>query len=218
MDQLQETKLMGKKTKYSKAVVDRICRYIESGLNNKQACQAAGISETSLLVWRKSHPGFADKIEAAREIMRSKVLAKIKAAGAKDWRAHVEFLRLAFAEYRFSNSQQVNVAIQQNMEVYDPDRADLILKRNKVLEETRARALADKPVVPLQLTDKGGASSDARDVALEAERALQLPAPPVSEPERLREKPPTTVVERADWRDAQRRAYQRDEVDELLDG
>src|SRR6266436_6194775 len=126
MDQHGKQKLMGNKTKHSKAVVDKICLFISSGLNNKQACQAAGISETSLIVWRRQHPDFALKVEAAREIMRSKILAKIKAAGAKDWRAHVEFLRLAFAEYRFGNSPQVNVALQQNMTAYAPERTKLI--------------------------------------------------------------------------------------------
>ena len=90
--------------------------------------------------YRKEQLGFAEKVEAAREIMRSKILAKIKAAGQDDWRALECFLRLSFAEYRFGNNQQVNVAIQQNMAVSDPERAELINK----LEETRARALVTK--------------------------------------------------------------------------
>jgi hypothetical protein len=206
---------MASRSKYSKDIVTRVCKFIADGLNYKQAAAAAGISETSLLVWRKQHGDFAEKCEAAREIMRAKVLAKIKAAGASDWRAHVEFLRLAFAEYRFGNSQQVNVAIQQNMAVSDPERAKLIAE----LEERRARALADKPVAsePLQLEDKP-AASDARKIALEAERKLSAPPMPEPTPERLKENPPRNIVERAEWREAQRRAYERDEVDELLDG
>jgi hypothetical protein len=94
-------------------------------LNNKQACQAVGIGETTLREWRNEHEGLEERLEAAREVMRSKVLAKIKAAGAQDWRAHEAFLRLAFAEYRFGNSQQVNVAIQQNLAVSGPERAEL---------------------------------------------------------------------------------------------
>jgi Bacteriophage Sf6, terminase small subunit-like len=211
---------MGNKTKYSKAVVDRICRYIASGLNYKQAAQAALIGERTLLEWRRKYPDFADKVEAAREIMRSKVLAKIKAAGAKDWRAHVEFLRLAFAEYRFGNSQQVNVAIKQNMAVSDPERTKLIDE----LEKARARALSHKSVADraneeLQLRDK---QLNAREISLEAERKLaegQSAEAHDPEPESLREKPPKTVVERADWRDECKRptTSRRDEVDEILD-
>jgi hypothetical protein len=200
--------------KYSKAIVDRICKFIESGLNNKQACQAAGISETSLLVWRKQHPEFAERVEAAREFMRAQVLAKIREAGKDDWRALECFLRLSFSEYRLP-ANQVSVAVQTNVDVSDPERARLIDE----LEKARARVLADKPLAP-QLEDKTEAS-DAREVALEAERRLQEPAAPVAEPEpaRLRERPPKTVVERErdEWREAQRRQAARDEVDEILD-
>jgi hypothetical protein len=69
----------------------------------------------------------------------------------------------------------------------------------------------------LQLEDATG----ARSIALEAERKLaegQSVEAHDPEPERLREKPPTTVVERDDWRDAARRQAPRDEVDEILDG
>jgi hypothetical protein len=206
----------GFRPKYCKAIVDRICRYIATGLNNKQACQAAGISETSLLVWRKQHAGFAEKVEAAREIMRSKILAKIKAAGKDDWRAHVEFLRLAFAEYRFGNSQTVNVAVQSNMEVYDPARAELIERRNKALEAARARALANKDGAsePKQLAD---GASDAREEALAAERQLQLPPPPAVVPKHLQEKPPKNIVEHCDLQAERMRREGWRAVDSELD-
>jgi len=70
---------------------------------------------------------------------------------------------------------------------------------------------------PLQLTD----ANDRREEALPYERALKEGVIEVRdvEPERLRQKPPQTVVERADlleerrqWREAAR----RDEVEELL--
>ena len=186
---------MGNKTKYSKAIVTTICRYISDGLNNKQACQAAGICETTLSAWRREHPDFAERVEAAREVMRAKVLAQIKAAGAKDWRAHAEFLRLAFAGYRFANSPQVNVAIQQNtMQLTDPERAELIAK----LEKARAKALADKSGAsePLQLED----AKDSRAIAEEAERALQEGAEKPAKPLTLPKPKPLkmTLVETAD--------------------
>ena len=184
---------MGNKTKYSRTIVARICRYIESGLNNKQACQASGICESTLAAWRREYADFDSKIEAAREVMRAKVLAQIKAAGAKDWRAHAEFLRLAFAEYRFGNSPQVSVAIQNNMPLNDPERAGLIAK----IEEARAKALADKSGATSAPKD----ASDAREIALEAERSLkegapQQPAKPLMLP--LPKPKPMTIVERAD--------------------
>ena len=184
-------KMSRTRTSYSKVVEDRICAFIASGLNLKQSAQASGISETSLRTWRSQHPGFAERVEAAREIMRAKILGKIRDAGAKDWRAWETYLRLAFAEYRFTNSQQVSVAIQNNtMEISDPERARLV--------EMRAKALAAKNNAIDAVTVD---ASDAREIALEAESKLasgesaEVRDP---EPKRLRERPPTTVVERHD--------------------
>jgi hypothetical protein len=201
--------MAGRTTKYSPKLIDKLLGYIEDGLNNKQACQAVGIGETTLREWRNEHEGLAERIEAAREVMRSKVLAKIKEAGAKDWRAWVEFLRLSFAEYRFGNGPSVNVAIQQNMALSDPERAKLIAQRE--------HALANRPE-PLQLAD----ASDAREIALEAEdgeygkgKATKCATLSLS----AYEQPPKTVVERADLleeRQQWRAAARRDEVAELL--
>lgn len=196
----------GRKTKYSPALINKLLNYIADGLNNKHACAAVGIGETTLREWRAEHAGLEEKIEAAREVMRSKVLAEIKKAGAKDWRAHECFLRLAFAEYRFGTSNQVNVAIQNNsMQLTDPERAALIeLRENALARKSGAREPDAK---------------DARAIALEAERNLAQPPPAAAEPERLRERPPKTVVERADWREERggwREARSRDEVDEIL--
>ena len=84
--------------------------------------------------------------------------------------------------------------------------------------EQRERALSDKGEAsePLQLTD---GKENVREIALETERRLEESPGPVSDPEpqRLRERPPKTVVERADWREARRQLAQRDEVDEILD-
>ena len=198
---------MAKKTKRTPALITKLLGYIEDGLCNSQACAACGIGVTTLREWRAADPTFEERLGAAREVLRSKVLVKIREAGASDWRALAEFLRLSFAEYRFGNGPSVNVAIQQNMAVSDPERARLIAQ----LEERRASALADKSGAsePLQLTD----ANDRREEALAYERALKEGVIEV------REQPPKTVVERADlieerrqWRDAAR----RDEVEELL--
>jgi transposase-like protein len=203
-----QTVKTGRKEKWSPALAAKLISYIADGLNYQQACQAIGICPNTLRRWRRDREGFDAKIEAAREILRAKILAKIKAAGAKDWRAWAEFLRLSFAEYRFGNGPSVHVAVQQNLEVSDPQRAELIQRRAKALE-----ARASEPSRP---TD----ASDARTIALETEARLKQGVVEVHDPEpkRLRERPPTTIIERADlleerqWREAAR----RDETDEIL--
>jgi len=204
---------VGRRTRYSAALIRRLCGYIADGLNISQSCAACGVGVSTLRDWRKEYEGLEKKLEAAREILRSKVLAKILAAGATDWRAHAEFLRLAFPELRYGNGPStVNVALQNNIEITDSERARLIEMREKAL----ASGASQQP--PLQLAD---APDARREEALAAERELheqqgagRLADP---EPERLRERPPKTVVERADWIDARKQAAQRDEVDEVLD-
>ena len=169
-DQTSVKTRAGRKTKYSPALINKLIRYIEDGLNLKQSCLAAGIGETTLREWRNEHEGLEERIEQAREVMRAKVLAEIKAAGAKEWRAHAEFLRLAFAEYRFGQSPQINVAVQNTMHLTDPERADLIARREKAL----ALAASNAASAPLQLED----ARDAREIAEAAERELTQPQEP----------------------------------------
>jgi hypothetical protein len=130
----------------NEATIKRILGGIASGLNNRQACKAAGLTDRTFINWRKDDPELEERLEAAREVMRAKVLAKIKAAGDNgDWRAHECFLRLAFAEYRYgtpSVSVNTNVVNAQIAQVTDERRQQLIDLRNE--------ALSDK----LELTDQ----------------------------------------------------------------
>jgi hypothetical protein len=199
----------GRKNTYSLARLNELLGFIEDGLNLKQSCQATGISESTLRAWRK-RPGVNEKVEAAREIMRGKILAQIKKAGRSDWRALAEYLRLAFPEYRYGNGPSVNIAVQQNMEVTDKQRTELIARREKAL----ANAAADAPP---QLAD---ASDARREEALAAERSVKegvvIEPAPSPEPER----PARSAVDHAkrleerEWRIAGRAA--RDELDEVL--
>ena len=81
----------------------------------KGACVVAGIGVTTVAEWREKHPRLEDRMSEARELARQKALQAIKAAGAKDWRAHAEWLRLSFpADYRGSGQK---VEVQQAVQV-----------------------------------------------------------------------------------------------------
>lgn len=206
---------MGNRTKYSKAIVAKICGYLASGLNLKQSAAAAGICENTLASWRKLYPDFAAKVESAREQMRAKVLAQILEAGKSDWRALAEHLRLSFPELRYGNGPSVNVAIQQNnMAVSDAERERLIKMREDALNKAAA-----KPAEPLQLED----ASDPRAIAEKAEATLAQPQEPPKQ--LLLPKPkPMTIVDRAETQAARmkREGWQAAEdcvdFDDILDG
>jgi transposase-like protein len=201
--------LGGRKEKWSPALANKVIEFITQGLNFQQAAQAVGVCPNTLRVWRRDKKGFNERVESAREILRAKVLAEIKAAGATDWRAAAEFLRLSFAEYRFGSGTSVQVALQQTLTLSDrdPERAALIERREKALAATTATK---------QLVD----ASERRAEALETERELKDAGGEVRDPEpaHLREHPPTVVdhanmrEEMRGWRDAAR----RDEIDSQI--
>jgi hypothetical protein len=78
---IKATGKAGAPSKYLPQVVDSLLAAIGDGLTLKQACTAAGISESALGDWRERHPELNPRLEQAREQARQKALAGIKAAG-----------------------------------------------------------------------------------------------------------------------------------------
>src|SRR6516225_6380666 len=111
------------------------------GLNMKQACLAAGISEATLGRWREEHTELEPRLLEAREQARQKALAGIRAAGeAGDWRALEAFLRMSFpADYRRAAS--INVTATANAQqaagvvCTEEQRQRLIALREKLLSQ-----------------------------------------------------------------------------------
>ena len=130
---------MGRPTKYSEETVAQLCTALVDGMPIKSACIVAGIGVTTLAKWREQHPGLEEQMAAARETARQKALQTIKTAGEKDWRAHAEWLKLAFpAEYRGSATRiEVNATAcaSLGMVLSEEDRMRLIERREKALRE-----------------------------------------------------------------------------------
>jgi hypothetical protein len=60
----------GRPSKYLPEVVDDLLAAIGDGLTLKQACTAAGISESALAAYRERHPELNPRLEQAREQAR----------------------------------------------------------------------------------------------------------------------------------------------------
>ena len=100
----------GRPTKYAPTAIDQLCSALADGMPIKGACAVAGIGVTTLADWRKQKPGLETRMDEARELARQKSLRAIQKAGNKDWRAHAEWLRLAFpADYR-GNTNKIEVS------------------------------------------------------------------------------------------------------------
>jgi hypothetical protein len=105
----------GRPTKYSQVVVHRLCGTLADGMPIRGACVVAGIGVTTLAEWREKHPRLEDRMSEARELARQNALQGIKAASEKDWRAHVEWLKLTFRDDYCGPANKVEV--QQSMNV-----------------------------------------------------------------------------------------------------
>jgi hypothetical protein len=89
------------------------------------------------------NPDLEPRMEAAREEARQKALEGIKAAGARDWRALAEWLRLTFPEHRSGHCINVSAtanALQAAVVITEEKRRELQerfarLQRESALEE-----------------------------------------------------------------------------------
>jgi hypothetical protein len=133
-DELSDSRV-GRPTKYSQETIARLCAALADGLPIKGACVVAGIGVTTLAEWREQHPGLEERMSEAREIARQKALRSITAAGEKDWRAHAEWLKLAFpADYRGSaNKIEVSAIAVSGTVLSEDERVRLIERRDKAL-------------------------------------------------------------------------------------
>jgi hypothetical protein len=99
---------MGRPSKYTPDIVDRVVGALESGMTDGDACRVGGISEKTFYEWQASKSEFRDRTTRARSIGW---LADIKcirsAAQSGDWRAAAELLDRTHSPY--SKTQSVSV-------------------------------------------------------------------------------------------------------------
>lgn len=78
---------MGRPTKYSEAVVQRLTTAIRLGATYAAACGYAGISDDTLANWRTTKSGFSERLARAEGEATVRWLTKINHAATDDWRA-----------------------------------------------------------------------------------------------------------------------------------
>jgi Transposase len=185
----------GRPSKYTNQTIQRILKALADGLTIKEACIASGISEQTLIAWRKKYPELEARLAEARQAVHQKALAGILTAGEKDWRALEAFLRLSFQEkyrrdFQANTSVEVNTTVQQAVVVDEARRKQLVAQHRKLfggedeksaLEKTPRKEIEDAPVAiavvgekstpELATTEQGPAAEHQVD-ALEAQRQV----------------------------------------------
>ena len=79
---------MGRPTKHSPELQERICQLIRVGNSVEVAAEAAGIAPVTVYSWKQTNAEFADAIETARAEAETLLVARIsKVAQRGSWRA-----------------------------------------------------------------------------------------------------------------------------------
>jgi hypothetical protein len=102
----KKTCKVGRPSKFSPAVVKRICGMIGRGLNYSQAAEAAAIHRDTLNEWAKRNSEFSDALKRAAAEGIDRRLRRIEqAARSGNWQADAWWLervcREQFARYRY---------------------------------------------------------------------------------------------------------------------
>jgi hypothetical protein len=93
---------------------ERILRALRAGMSFGQAARVGGISDVTLVDWRKDDPDFADACEKARCEMELTMLALIeKAAVSGQWQAATWKLERIFPERYGRKFQPITMAQEQ---------------------------------------------------------------------------------------------------------
>lgn len=87
----------GRPTKKTPERVARILDEVRKGMPQKTAATLAGISEDSLLNWKRDDPQFAALLESALADSEAALVARVQEAAAKDWRAAAFLLERRFS-------------------------------------------------------------------------------------------------------------------------
>ena len=125
---------MGRPSKLTAEVVDKLLKALADGLTLEQAATSVGIHRDTLRRWREENPLLNEQLEQAREECRRKMLGVIRsAADSGDYKAAETFLRLSFFPQYTKAETNVNVGVQTQLVCSEETRSRLIALNQKLL-------------------------------------------------------------------------------------
>ena len=122
--------MVGRPTKCTPEMIDRICSHLENGINIKTTCELVGIDESTFSRWRNRGQSaieefgddpeaipesempfcrFCKRIKRARAKAKATSLKAIRDAGDKgSWKAHAWYLERSFSD-EFSKKSNLDI-------------------------------------------------------------------------------------------------------------
>lgn len=92
---------IGRPSKYSAAVVQRICKAVAEGCSREAAASLGGITKDTLYEWSRRFPAFSDRLEKADACFQRMCIAELLKAPKRhprNWASHAWLLERKFPE------------------------------------------------------------------------------------------------------------------------
>lgn len=128
--------------KYSPAIIEEICGFIEDGLSQKDASRMARISESTFYEWIHTKPELSESLELARLKYKHRLLTMLNVQAANNPRVALEVLARKWPDEWGERSLRSPI-MQQSPDYYDKpkevseDVLDRLEKRIKRLRAAR---------------------------------------------------------------------------------
>lgn len=97
-------------TKYSKEIIEEICKWLRAGNNITDACSLVGISRETYYEWQKVYPYASDATKKAEIECKARNIAIIQKAAQKTWQASAWYLERKY-QNEFALKRDPSIAI-----------------------------------------------------------------------------------------------------------
>jgi len=101
-------KTLGRPSKYTPEVVNKICQFLQAGNTRRASCLCAGISEDTFANWMNSFTDFSDSVKKAEAEAEARNVAIINLASKENWQASAWWLERRRRE-DFSRSEKIDL-------------------------------------------------------------------------------------------------------------
>lgn len=88
----------GRFSEYTPEIGDDICKNVQIGMTFKDAANMAGYKEKTARHWLSVHSGFSAAYARAKLKRKQRLIATVRGAASKDWRAALSMLQALYPE------------------------------------------------------------------------------------------------------------------------
>lgn len=106
----------GAKGKYTPEKVKEICKTLETGMSNRDACILNDITEETFYTWIETHPEFSEAVKKAHSKNKQRSVLLIQKAAEQTWQAAAWWLE---RKYKDEYAKREEITGKEGNPLYD---------------------------------------------------------------------------------------------------